>query len=100
MTALRKGLLLLFGMPVVLAVIFVTYFNSTGEDRMRNVCSKVKVGMSKAQVNDLMTEWRLDGKLVDSGVAVLGETRSYGRHTCKVTLANGVVSAAAYQFAD
>ena len=100
MTPLAKGLGLLIGAPIVLTVIFVTYFNATGEDRMRSVCKQVTPGMTVAKLNGFIGEWKLSGTVPESGVAVLGEPKSYGRHTCKVTMSAGAVAAADYHFAD
>jgi hypothetical protein len=60
MSPLAKGLGALFGLPIVLAIIFFSYFNLTGEDRMRAVCGEVKPGMTRAQVNQFVLDKRLD----------------------------------------
>jgi hypothetical protein len=100
MTPLAKGLGLLFGAPVVLAVIFVTYFNATGEDRMKSVCKQVTPGMSAAKLRDFIDEWKFNGTVPESGTVLLAEPKSYGRHGCTVTLASGAVTSAVYAFAD
>ena len=100
MTPLAKGLGLLIGAPIILAAIFFTYFNATGEDRMRSVCKQVTPGMTVAKLNVFIEDWKLAGTVPESGVVLLGQPNSYGRHTCKVTLAAGAVIAAEYNFAD
>ena len=100
MSPLAKGLGALFGLPIVLAIIFFSYFNLTGEDRMRAVCKEVKPGMTQAQLNRFVQDNRLDAAGADNGASVLGDARSYGRHTCKVTMEAGAVKAAQYSFAD
>ncbi|MBI5108951.1 MAG: hypothetical protein HZA62_09395 [Rhodocyclales bacterium] len=100
MTPLAKGLGLLIGAPIILAVIFVTYFNATGEDRMRSVCKQLTPGMTGAKLKVFIEEWKLAGTVPESGAVLLGEPKSYGRHTCKVTLTAGAVTAAEYHFAD
>lgn len=100
MSPLAKGLGALFGLPIVLAIIFFSYFNLTGEDRMRAVCGEVKPGMTRAQVNQFVLDKRLDGSAADRGVSFLGDSRSYGRHSCKVTMEADTVKAAQYSFAD
>jgi hypothetical protein len=100
MSPLTKGLAALFGLPIVLAVIFFSYFNLTGEDRMRAVCKEVKPGMTKAQMNQFVLDKRLNGSVEDRGASVLGDSRSYGRHACKVTMEAGAVKAAEYSLAD
>jgi hypothetical protein len=100
MSPLAKGLGALFGLPIVLAIIFFSYFNLTGEDRMRAVCKEVKPGMTQAQLNRFVQDNRLDVAGADNGASVLGDARSYGRHACKVTMEAGAVKAADYILAD
>lgn len=100
MSPLTKGLAALFGLPIILAIIFFSYFNLTGEDRMRAICSQVKPGMTAAQLNQFVLDNRLNGSGTDKDVSFLGDSRSYGRHTCKVTMEAGAVKAAEYNFAD
>ena len=100
MSPLAKGLGALFGLPIVLAIIFFSYFELTGEDRMRAVCSQIKPGMTGVQLKQFVLDNRLNGSGADTGVSFLGESRSYGRHACKVTMAAGAVKAAEYNFAD
>jgi hypothetical protein len=100
MSPLTKGLGALFGLPIILAIIFFSYFNLTGEDRMRAICNQVKPGMTRAQVNRFVLDNRLDGSTEDRGVSLLGDPRSYGHHSCKVTMEAGAVKAAEYTFAD
>lgn len=100
MSPLAKGIGVLFGLPAILAVVFFTYFNATGADRMKGVCSQVSAGMTRAQLDAFVTEKRLDGVIADNGVSILGDAKSYGRHSCKVTLAGGTVTAVEYLLAD
>jgi hypothetical protein len=100
MSPLTKGLGALFGLPIILAIIFFSYFNLTGEDRMRAVCREVKPGMTQAQLNQFMLDRRLNASGADKGASVLGDSRSYGRHSCKVTMEAGTVKAAEYILAD
>lgn len=100
MTPLAKGLGLLFGAPAILAVVFVTYFNATGEERMRAVCGEVTPGMTRDRVSEFARDKRLNGTIAETGTTILADPRSYGRHACKLTLAAGVVKAAEYSYAD
>lgn len=100
MTPLTKGLGILFGFPVVLSIGFFTYFTVTAEDRMTQLCRQVVPGMTAAQLKKFAQENRLTGPNQDAGVTVLGDTRSYGRHACKVTLEAGVVKQSEYSLAD
>ena len=100
MTPLAKGLGLLIGAPIVLALIFVTYFNATGEDRMKSVCRQVTPGMSAAKFREFVDEWKFTASVPETGVVLLAEAKSYGRHVCRVTMAAGAVKSAEYNYAD
>lgn len=100
MSPIAKGLGLLFGLPIVLAIVFFTYFNATGEERMKSVCSQIAPGMTQARLNEFIREKRLSGRSVAGGISFIGDSMSYGRHACKVTMLAGVVKAAEYSFAD
>jgi hypothetical protein len=101
MTPLGKGLVILFGFPVVLSAGFFTYFLTTGEDRMKSVCAEVTPGMNYAELKEFALDKRLKVPAKeDAAVVFLADSRSYGRHSCKVELDAGVVKRAAYAFAD
>ncbi len=100
MSPLAKGLGALFGLPIILAIIFFSYFNLTGEDRMRAVCDQVKPGMTAAQLDRFVLENRLDRSGANTGASLLGDRRSYGRHSCLVTMEAGAVKIAEYKLAD
>lgn len=101
MTPLRKGLVILFGFPVILSAGFFTYFLTTGEDRMKAVCAEVTPDMSYAQLKDFALDKKLTAPYKeDAPVVILADSRSYGRHACKVELDAGVVKRATYVFAD
>ena len=100
MSPLAKGLGVLFGLPAILAVVFFTYFTATGADRMKGVCRQVSAGMTRAQLDAFIADKRLDGVIADTGISILGDAKSYGRHSCKLTMAAGVVITAGYVLAD
>ena len=100
MSPLAKGLGILFGLPIVLAIIFFSYFELTGADRMRALCSQVKPGMTGVQLKQFVLDNRLDVSGAAKGASVLGNPRSYGRHACKVTMEADAVKAAEYEFTD
>lgn len=100
MSPLTKGLILLFGIPVILTVGFFYYFHATGEERMRSLCDQVKTGMTYRQLRVFAEENNLRSPIKESGTSFLGESRSYGRHSCRVELENGAVKSAGYRFSD
>ena len=99
MSPIAKGLVLLFGFPAMLAVIFFYYFLSTGEERMRSTCELITPGMSHAEAVKVSHDHNLSPPAKDVQVAALEELRSFGRHTCQVTFDAGVVKSAEYRLA-
>jgi hypothetical protein len=99
MSPIAKGLVLLFGFPVILAILFFYFFMSTGEERMRAVCETIKPGMSHANVVTVSHENNLTVPAKDVSVAALEEQRNFSRHRCQVTFENGVVKSASYLLA-
>ncbi len=100
MSPLTKGLSLLFGMPAILAISFVTYFSATGEKRMRAVCSQVQPGTTHAQLKQFAAENRLGVPAENTSHIMLEDARSYGRHACQVSLSAAVVQHAEYKLVD
>ena len=101
MTPLGQGLAILFGFPIVLAAGFFTYFLTTGEDRMKAVCVQVTPGMRYTELKEFALDQKLRAPFKDdAAVVILADSRSYGRHACKVELEAGVVKRATYMFAD
>jgi hypothetical protein len=99
MTPLGKGLVLLLGVPAVMGIGFFYYFSATGEDRMRAVCGEVKPGMTTAQLVSFARE-RNFRPPANEGVTFFADSRSYGRHSCRIDLQAGVVQSATYSYAD
>ena len=99
MSPIAKGLVMLFGFPAMLAVIFFYYFLSTGEERMRDTCALITPGMSHAEAVTVSHDHNLSAPAKDVQIAVLEERRSFGRHTCQVTFEAGIVKSAEYRLA-
>ena len=100
MNPILKGLLFVFGVPVLFGISYFYYALSTGEKRMTAVCAQIQPGMNLAQVKGLAEEHGLTAPHKDSGVTYLGESRTYGRFACKVVLDAGIVKSSEYQHAD
>lgn len=100
MSPLKKGLGILFGLPILLSIVFFYYFLSTGEERIKAVCAQITPGMTSARLKDFSRENRLNAPGKESGVVFLAESRSFGRHACKIELDAGVVSSSDYSFTD
>ena len=100
MNPVAKGLLFVFGVPVLFGISYFYYALSTGEKRMTQVCAQIQPGMNLAQVKGLAEEHGLKAPSRDSGVTYLPETKTYGRFACKVVLDAGIVKSSEYNYAD
>jgi hypothetical protein len=100
MSPIAKGLGLLTGMPLVLAIVFFYYFMSTAEERMRSSCSQIQQGMTLTELKEFALDHNLSAPSSESGIAVMGELRSFGRHACVISLDAGIVTNAEYRYGD
>lgn len=92
------------GMAVML-LLYVGYFVyslATGRERVSAICRQITPGMQVEALAVLAQEHGLGPGRLRAGVPrmYLAESRSYGRHACRVDLENGVVTGAEYNFAD
>ena len=97
-----KRISLLAGFALLLYAAYIAYSITTGKERMTEVCNQIKPGMTTDQLMTLAKERGLGSRNLTSGrkLAYLAETRSFGRHACKVELDAGIVKSATYNYAD
>ena len=81
---------------------FFYYSLATGKERVSALCSQMRPGL---RVADVVVFAKTHGlgpgtPKSDAKLMYLAETRSFGRHACRVQLENGVVTSATYNFAD
>jgi hypothetical protein len=96
MNPLSKGLGILFGIPIVLTVIFVYYFMSTAEERMRSNCEHIRPGISIEQLALFAKEHNLTTPNKEATINFLEEKRNFGRHACKIVFDAGLVKSSEY----
>ncbi len=87
---------------VMFLIAYYTYSSVTGETRMRKVCQQLRPGMSATELDDFAERHGLGprGIRAQTGVRYLAESRSVGRHACRVEVEDGRVMTATYNFAD
>ena len=97
-----KRILLVTGFALLSCAAYIAFSIATGEDRLTEVCSQMKPGMTTEQLMNLAKERGLGPRNLDSGMKLtyLAEARSFGRHACKVELDAGIVRSATYNYAD
>lgn len=78
------------------------YSLTTAEGRVSALCNQMKPGMPLIELTALAKRHGLGpgAPQPDAKQIYLAETRSFGRHSCRVRLENGVVTSATYNFAD
>ena len=95
LVALAIGLALLF------FIAYIMYSMATGKGRMTEVCNQIKPALTIDQLLKLAEDNGLGPRRLNTGtkLAYLAESRSLGRHACKVELDAGTVKSATYNFA-
>lgn len=90
------------GAAFVLYVAYFAYSLATGRERMTDLCRQITPGMTIDRLLMLAQDNGLGPRRLDAGtkLAYLAETRSFGRHACRVELEHGVVKSATYNYAD
>jgi hypothetical protein len=100
--AWRRWTVRFAGAAFVLCVAYFAYSLATGKERMTNLCQQITPGMTVDRLLMLAEANGLGPRRLDAGtrLAYLAETRSFGRHACRVELDHGVVKNATYNYAD
>jgi hypothetical protein len=100
---LRTTINRLLGTALLLGVAYTLYPLFTAEERMTAVCRHITPGMTVDALRSYAQQHGL-GPLRNLNAQTqslyLAESRSMGRHSCRVELANGKVTQASYSFAD
>jgi hypothetical protein len=100
MNAMVKGMGLVFGVPLLFGMAYYSYAMATGEKRMKEVCGQIKPGVTFVQLQEFAEVYGLTPPHQEAGVSFLGESRTYGRFTCKVVLEAGAVKSSEFASAD
>ncbi len=94
------------GIATTIAAFGVAYFiysAATGRERMTEVCRRIAPGMNVSQLMAYAERHGLGPRRhIDSRtrLAYLAETRTMGRHACRIELEEGRVRSASYNYAD
>lgn len=100
--SLGKQILSLAGAALLAWMAWFAYSMVTGGERMTGVCAQVRPGMTVGELTRFAEEHGLGPRRLtaQTRLAYLAESRSFGRHACRVELERGVVIRATYNFAD
>ncbi len=101
MSRLRTTLRLASIIGLLAGVSYCQYGYYTAESRVTALCAQIQAGQSPESANAFFKAHGFQGSLSEKeGVRYLVEYRTFGRYGCKVTVKNGVISAAEFNFAD
>jgi hypothetical protein len=97
-----KLTILAIGLALLLYIAYFVYSLATGQERMTDVCNQIKPGMTIDQLLTLAEYNGLGPRRLnaETKLAYLAESRSFGRHACRVEFDGGVVKSSTYNFAD
>lgn len=76
------------------------YLSSTAEQRVKSLCTQVQPGMTLIDLQSFTERHGLGPGKAHEDLNYLVETRSFGRHGCKVLVKNGLVQRSEYSYAD
>jgi hypothetical protein len=97
----RKLLMVIFSLVVAGGFAYYCYGYVTAEARVKEICSQIKPGMPRGELEAFGTTHGLRSRnLPESGIYFMAETRTFGRYACKIVLERGAVKEAEYNFAD
>jgi len=92
----RSVLLIVFGW-----ILLSSYWFATAEGRVRKLCGNMHEGMPIAKLDQYASDNGLRSRATrSSGVSFLVESKTFGRHGCKVETAEGVVQKVEQTCAD
>lgn len=76
------------------------YLSITAEPRVRLLCAQIPPGMALADLQSFAERHSLGPGKAHEDLNYLVETKSFGRHGCKVMVKNGLVQTSEYTYAD
>jgi hypothetical protein len=89
------------GIVLLGSIAYYGYSAATAERRVTALCAQIPMGQRPESANAFFKAHGFHGTLSDQdGVRYLVEIRTFGRYGCKVTVKNGVIHAAEFNFAD
>jgi hypothetical protein len=91
---------LLLGAVLVGGISYCSYNFMTAENRVRELCGRIKPTMPVAELKAFSAQHGLRPDVRDTGVSVLVESESFGRHGCRVVVNSGFVQASEYVYSD
>lgn len=95
-----RRILHIVGLLMAGGIVYMFFGFFTAEDRIKEVCSQIKPGMSISELGAFGAKHHLTLPHSESGVNFMVEGKTLGRFGCKVDMEAGVVKLVEYNFAD
>jgi hypothetical protein len=95
----RRAIAVVGGLILLAGPAYCAHTFATAETRVRQACDLIEPGMPLAELQAFASSHGL-GPPPHEGISYMVERKSFGRHGCKVTVAQGVVASTEYTFAD
>ena len=100
MKTLLRGLLMTLALFLLLGTGHYFFNLREAGTRVRALCAQITPGMGLESLQALARQHGLGPRLPREGLQYLVETRSFGRHGCRVLVKAGVVEESVYNVAD
>jgi hypothetical protein len=99
---LGRRILALAGGALLAWTAWFAWSLATGAERVGALCAQIRPGMTVGELTAFAEAHGLGPRRLtaETRLAYLAESRSFGRHACRVELERGVVAKADYNFAD
>ena len=97
---MRGAINILGGLLLLGVVIYYVSNFVTADTRVRNLCSKVTVGMTTDNLNAYAGRVGLGPPARSSGTSFLVESKTFGRYGCRVEATDGVIRSAKYDVSN
>ena len=97
MKKIKKYISLVFVVAVTSGISYCTYNFLSAEDRVKELCSQIKPGMSLEELRSFSEKNALGPEPnVEGGITFIFERKTYGRFGCKIIMENKIVRESSY----
>lgn len=88
------------GIALLLGVGYCSYNFGTAETRVRSLCPQIRSGLSLVELQTFSKQHGLGPGKPHDGINYLVESKTLGRHGCRVVVESGLVQESTYTYAD
>jgi hypothetical protein len=96
----RKHLAMILGLVLLAGLAYAFYPLTVGRSQMRKFCGGVKIGAPKQELERAVADSGYQVIFGKERIALVRDSRSFGRFLCEVELADGRLVSATYRDND